>query len=60
MQLLNKLDGYKTYIGAAIIFIAGGLHAIEIVDRQMMEALIAIGGAISVYGLRHAVSKMKK
>lgn len=59
MDILNKIDGYKTYIGATIIFIAGGLHALGHIDRELMEAIIAIGGSIGIYGLRHAISKMK-
>lgn len=57
-SFFDKLDGYKTFIGGAIVFIAGGLLAIKVIDQQTFEALAAIGGAISVVGLRFALKKL--
>ena len=54
------LDGKKTYIGGAIVFIAGGLKALEIISQEVFEVLVAIGGSITAYGLRYAVSKLFK
>lgn len=59
MNILNKLDGHKTHLGALIIFISGGLYALGYIDQKTMEAVIAIGGAISVYGVRDAIKKME-
>jgi hypothetical protein len=57
-KIVNFLDGKKTYIGGAIIFIAGGLKAIKVIDQGVFEAMIAIGGAISAFGIRSAIRKI--
>lgn len=54
------LDGKKTYIGGAIVFIAGGLKALEIISQEVFEVLVAIGGSVTAYGLRYAIRKMIK
>lgn len=53
------LDGKKTYIGSAVIFVAGGLKALGKIDDSTFSWLVAIGGAISVYGIRSAIRKIK-
>lgn len=64
MDIINKivqfLDGKKTIIGGIIIFVAGGLKAIKAIDESVFEALIAVGGAISVFGVRAAIRKLGK
>lgn len=54
---MDKLNGYKTYIGAAIIFVAGGLKALNLIDEGIFQTALAVGGAISVFGLRSAMKK---
>jgi hypothetical protein len=58
-KVLNFLDGKKSYIGGAIIFLAGGLYALKVIDEAVFKALAAIGGAISIGGIRHAIAKLK-
>ena len=58
--MLNWLNGKKTYIGGAIIFVAGGLKALNFVDEQTFGILITLGSAITVVGLRSAIGKLLK
>jgi len=53
------LDGHKTHLGALIIFVAGGLSALGKIDEQTTKAIIAFGGAVSLYGLRDAIKKVE-
>lgn len=59
MKFIKKLEGYRTYIGAAIVFVAGGLKALNLIDQATFEAIVAVGGAISVFGLRSAIKRME-
>lgn len=60
MKLVNKvlefLNGKKTYIGGAIIFVAGGLLALNVIDDETFKVLSAFGGAIAIGGFRHALA----
>ena len=58
-SIWDLLDGYKTYLGALVIFVAGGLNALGRIDDATLKALIAIGGAISIYGIRDAIKKLE-
>jgi hypothetical protein len=58
--LWNMLDGYKTKIGVVIIFVAGGLKALNKIDEETYKLLLTFGGAVSVYGLRDAIRKLEK
>lgn len=62
LEIINNiiafLDGKKTYIGGGIVFIGGGLKALDIIDEETFKALLAIGGAITTYGIRHAIEKI--
>lgn len=60
MAVLNFLDGYKTYIGGSIIFIGGGLRAIEVINDDMFRLIETIGISITAVGLKHAISKVVK
>jgi len=53
-------DGYKTKIGVAIIFVAGGLKALNKIDEETYKLLLTFGGAVSIYGLRDAIKKIEK
>lgn len=59
-RLINAVDGYKTYIGGAIVFCAGGLYFTRMIDESTAEAMALVGTAISVGGIRHAISKMER
>jgi len=54
------LDGFKTKIGVAIIFVAGGLKALNKIDEETYKLLLTFGGAVSIYGLRDAIRKLEK
>lgn len=65
--MFKFLDGKKTYIGAAIIFVAGGLSALcslpvvgICIDTKLFETLIVIGGAVATLGIRSAIQKISK
>ena len=62
MKLLSKLwdflDGKKSFIGAGIIFCAGGLKALGRIDEESFKWVVTLGGAISVYGIRDAIKKL--
>ncbi len=62
---MKLIDGKKTYIGAAIIFIAGGVKALcdlpvvgVCIDDDTYKVVAAFGGAVAVYGVRRALKKM--
>ena len=57
-KLWEWLNGKKTYIGAAVVFIAGGSKALGWIDDETFTWVAAIGGAISVFGLRAALKKI--
>jgi hypothetical protein len=57
MTMFTFLDGYKTYIGGAVVFIAGGLRALEIIDEASYQALLAVGLSIGISGLRAALRR---
>ena len=52
---MNLLNGYKTYIGGTILFIAGGLFALNVISKEQFDALASIGGAIAIVGFRSAI-----
>jgi predicted thioredoxin/glutaredoxin len=58
-KITDFFSGKKTYIGTAIVFVAGGLLAIKAIDQRTFETIVAIGGAIAVYGLRSAIRKLE-
>ena len=58
-KILEFLDGKKSYIGAAIVFIAGGLWALKIIDDKTFQVLVTIGGSVSVVGIRSALKKLE-
>lgn len=64
-KVLKAVDGKKTYIGAAIIFVAGGLQALcqlpvvnVCINEDTYQGAVAIGLAVAAYGLRHALKKV--
>ena len=57
--MLDWLDGRKTFIGAAILFVAGGLLALKAIDQKTFEIIAVIAASISVVGLRMAIKKIE-
>lgn len=55
---ISFLNGRKTYIGGAIVFIAGGLQAINVIDQKTFEILATLGGSIAVMGVGHKLAKL--
>lgn len=51
------LDGKKAYIGGAIIFVGGGLRALDEIDESTFKVIEALGLAVATIGLRHALAK---
>lgn len=66
-KLINLLNGYKTYIGAGVIFVAGGLHELcnvtfvsVCISDNLYRNLLSIGSAIAVIGIGHKLTKIQK
>lgn len=57
--MLDWLDGRKTFIGAAILFVAGGLLALKAIDQKTFEIIAVVAASISVAGLRSAIKKIE-
>lgn len=64
-KILTKIDGYKTYIGALVIFVAGGFNALcnlpiiqVCLSDDIFKTIAALGAAITVVGLRGAITKL--
>ena len=51
-------SGKKSYLGGAIIFIGGGLRAINSIDNNTFKIIEAIGLSVTAVGLRHALGKV--
>ena len=58
-KIIDFLDGKKTVIGAAVIFLAGGLKAIGKITEDQFQSLLAVGAAIAAIGLRMALKKLE-
>tara|TARA_Y100000310_G_scaffold66475_2_gene61811 strand:- start:775 stop:936 length:162 start_codon:yes stop_codon:yes gene_type:complete len=51
------MSGYKTYLAAAIL---GGAAILEALGEvELAKIVMAIGGALGLVGLRHAVEKVE-
>ncbi len=59
-NIWDKLDGKKSYIGAIIIFLAGGFRALDVLDEEMYKILLTLGGSVAVLGLRGAIARLRK
>jgi hypothetical protein len=54
MNIVSKLDGYKTYIAAAGLI---GLAVYQASEAQYQQAAQTIMAALAAAGLRSAISK---
>jgi hypothetical protein len=59
MQLMELLNGKKTYIGAICLGLAYALNAIPGYEA-MAEAIFGIGVALGVIGAGHKLNKIEK
>ena len=48
------LTGYKTYICAAILVIAAGLHSFQIIDDAAYQTILGVFGGAGLAALRLA------
>lgn len=55
---MKFLEGKKTYFGAVVVFVAGGLLALGYIDQKTFEWVVAVGGSITAYGMRDAIKRM--
>ena len=58
MTPLQKLNGYKTYIGGVLIGLGAFLKTIG--HQEYGEAFVMFGEAVAVVGLGHKLSKAKQ
>lgn len=52
---MSFLKGKKTYICFAIVFLAGGLHAIGIIDAKTLETVVTVFGSLGGISLRSSM-----
>jgi hypothetical protein len=57
MKILDKLDGYKTYLFVALIILIEVLEVAGYLDSAVANSLEIFMGAGGLAGLRHAVKK---
>lgn len=62
MSVLKKaiafFDGKKTNIAGTALVVVGLLKTAGLIDEQVYEALLAIGGGLSVVFLRLGITKL--
>jgi hypothetical protein len=60
--MVNKvwsfLDGKKSIIGGIVVFIAGGLYAIGVIDKTIFDWVVGAGGIVATFGLGAKAQKM--
>lgn len=54
---MNVLNGWKTKIGAALLFVSGGLLATGVIDQGVFEILAAFAGSLMGVGLYSKLSR---
>ncbi len=59
-KILEFINGKKTMIGAALMFILGGLLATKVISREEFESYMAMAAAFTAVGFRSAISKIEK
>lgn len=52
---MNFLNGYKTYIAAALVIVLSGLKATGKIDENTFQILIGLAGSLGLIGLRSAM-----
>lgn len=59
-DLINFLEGKKTYIAGALGLISVLLYIFGYIDEKGLEALLAFFGFSGLMALRDGISKLKK
>lgn len=49
------MNGWKTYVGAALGFLVGGLYAMEWINLEMFQAIEAMLGFLGIMFIRHGM-----
>lgn len=60
MKLLEKLDGYKTILGAALYALSAFLFALKAIDESNRQLLDGVAQAVMVYGFYAMVKRNLK
>ncbi len=55
-KLWSLLDGKKTYLGIAALFVLGGLLALNVIDQKTFEVAATFVSAWTGFSLRKAIS----
>lgn len=58
MNLLKILEGKKTYITAAAVFIVGGLQATGVIEPALANQILTFLGGLGLVTLRTAMTKL--
>lgn len=58
-NVLSLINGWKTYSGAALLFLTGAIEFINALNGQgdLLNAITIMSGAVMGTGLKHATSK---
>ena len=58
-NLLQLVNGWKTYSGAALLFLTGAIELINAINGQgdLFNAIAIMSGAVMGTGLKHATAK---
>ena len=51
-NILSFLKGKKTYACFAVVFVTGGLYAVNLIDREMFETISVMFGSLGGVALR--------
>lgn len=58
-NIWNWLNGKKRVLGILVVFVAGGLNALELLDAETFKWLVGVGGTLSAVGVGHAIIKAR-
>ncbi len=52
--MFNFLQGRRTYIAVAVLFVLGGFQAVGAIDEQTFRAVEAFAVGLGLFGIRRA------
>lgn len=58
--VLKFLEGKKTIIASIVMFCAGGLLAVKVIDGKTYEIVMTIAGSLATYGVYDKLSRMSQ
>lgn len=56
---MKLLSGWKTYIAAALAAFVAANKVLHLVPPEIETTILAIAGALGLYGLRSAIAKVE-